>query len=64
MHRQGYTEPIYIVTAINSGGGEASVVSADVLLPGGGSVSETRLDPPLPFRLAGGSEQPRRCATR
>ena len=37
--------------------GEASVVSADVLLPGGGSVSETRLDPPLPFRLAGGSEQ-------
>jgi hypothetical protein len=57
MHRQGYTDPIYVVTAVNSGRGEASVVSADVLLPGGGSVSETRLDPPLPFRLAGSSEQ-------
>jgi hypothetical protein len=57
MRSQGYTDPIYIVRASNSGRGEGSVVSADVLLPCGGSVSETVLKPPLPHRLAGGSEQ-------
>lgn len=34
MHSQGYTSPIYVVTASNSGRGEASVASVDVLLPG------------------------------
>lgn len=57
MRSQGYTDRVYLVTASNSGRGETSVVSVDVLLPGGGSTTETRLEPPLPFRLAGQSEQ-------
>jgi hypothetical protein len=57
MQGQGYTDPAYLVTVANSGRGETSVVSVDLALPGGGAFTETVLQPQLPFRLEGQSEQ-------
>lgn len=57
MRAQGFTNPVLAVTVKNSGRGETSVASVDVQLPGGGAVSESLHEPPLPFRLPGESEQ-------
>ncbi|MGA8353467.1 MAG: hypothetical protein WB698_04795 [Solirubrobacteraceae bacterium] len=57
MSSQGFTQPVLAVTVSNSGRGETSIASVDVLLPGGGGVDESVHEPPLPFRLAGESEQ-------
>ena len=57
VRSQGFTQRVLAVTVSNSGRGETSIASVDVLLPRGGGVSESVHEPPLPFRLVGESEQ-------
>lgn len=57
MTAQGFTQPVLAVTVSNSGRGETSIASVDVVLPRGGSISDSVHQPSLPFRLTGESEQ-------
>jgi len=57
LRSQGFTQRVLAVTVSNSGRGDTSIAAVDVLLPGGGAISDGAHGPPLSFRLAGESEQ-------
>jgi hypothetical protein len=56
---QGFDEPIFSIKVYNAGRGATSIVDLDITFcdGGGGGVGNLVLDPPLPFRLQGESEQ-------
>jgi hypothetical protein len=55
---QGYTEPVYAVTANNTARGATTVVSVDLAFSDGGSYKMTTpTPPPLPYRLEGEDER-------
>ncbi len=55
--RQGFNEPVYGVSLHNRGRGPTSVRSVDLLFNDGGAVGLTRVEPQLPHRLEGESDQ-------
>jgi hypothetical protein len=57
IEQQGLGEPVVAVTAHNLGRGETSISKCDVAVSDGGAYSNTANEPPLPYRLAGESEQ-------
>jgi hypothetical protein len=57
LEHQGLTERVLSVRVNNAGRGPTSVVAVGIEFQDGGAISDARLNPPLPFRLDGESEQ-------
>jgi hypothetical protein len=57
LAQQGLTEPVYGVRVHNRGRGATSVRSVDLLFSDGGAVGMTRVEPELPHRLEGESDE-------
>jgi hypothetical protein len=57
MHAQGFSKPAVAIEVRNAGRGPTSIVKLVVLLGNGATWTDAALDPTLPFRLDGESEQ-------
>jgi hypothetical protein len=55
--QQGLGEGVFAAVVSNKGRGPTTVASVDLAFDDGAAVGDAALDPPLPFTLAGESEQ-------